>query len=334
MIRKIVPVLSLLYFFYFPTNALADTNLRSDQVAEPKPARDPIVVKPLLRVPQYSIRIEPKENDAKDQAKDQDLEYSPAIQPEFGLSVSWKDVTLTGTVPMPRDSEEDEKTGVTKYRDYKFDYRRGIFGFDLGYQEYQGFYREQSKKSDSPDQYEKRPDLRKRSQYVNLFYFPFGDSLSKADLISPKEHTGSPFGWSPVLQIALDRTSIGGEKPLIGSNQLAFAATSEGNFRTGIFDSYGGAMGLAGSWTKPSYNIYGALSVGSMYQRQSYELMDETKYRQGQAERVAFRSAFTYYYDDFSTGITIMYDQTEIPLKEIVMTSSVGDVTIFVGKAF
>jgi hypothetical protein len=313
---------------------LADSSVRSDQVLERKSPREVIVVKPLLRVPQYSLQVEPKDEGVKDQTKDQGLEYSPAIQPEFGLSVSWKDVTLTGTIPMPRDSEEDEKTGVTKYRDFKFDYRRGVFGFDVGYQEYQGFYREQSEtSSDSEKSYEKRPDLRKRSQYLNLFYFPFGERLSKADLISPAEHEGAPFGWSPVLQVALDRTAIGGEKPLVTSEQLALVA-NDSNFRAGSFDSYGGAVGLAGSWTKPTYNIYGALTVGSMFQRQSYEVLDETKYRQGQAERVAFRSAFTYYYADFSTGLTIMYDQTEIPLKDLVVTSSVGDATIFLGKAF
>jgi len=295
------------------------------------PPKDTLGVRIGIMSPQLFADIK----DNKSNAAGTPIKYQPNSNSRTALTLFYSHFSLTGSVSNPLSDEEKLNKGSSRVEDYQFRFYYKYGTWDFFYQNYQGYFIDNS--ADIDPAYSgvtkiQRPDIKTSHAGVQYFYIPNPEYYSLGGTFEQNirqiESGGSVFYSGYIGQ-----HSIKGDSPLVPSN-LASGYGTFANFKEGHFQNV--RIGIGYGYTFVFYKMYlGFLfGVSNGIQQQKFDLITETFDLWVGANGANLKVGFGYNGEKFYSGFQYVMDNTSINFNEYTMGLTTGEYRAFIGTRF
>ena len=304
-------------------------------LARPAPAAGIREFKELLTVKTF-IEVPGANLDFKSVSNDRIVKWKPNVRGNVGVGVSLAGI-IGGSVSAkgPLSEEDRIARGDTRYQDWRFFLTYSWIQIQLNYQEYNGFYIENSKEVDPS--YENNPN-----------------SIQEPAMSARNYSINSTFVWSPQdfsLPAALDQTvrqETSGGSFLLGAavnhnifnnDNLLIPATVrpefgiDQNIMKGAFTTFSVKAGYGYSYIygDRKWFLSGVLLLGGGWQNSKYA--DPTQ--EFTSDRAVGKGDLTiswgYSGDRYFSGLTLLADATTYETRSLLISSNLYLLSLFFG---
>lgn len=264
------------------------------------------------------------------------ITYEPKVSSRAFISGSYGPFALFLGTSLPRDEEDRRMYGSSSESDWQFRFYGRQLTWDFFFQDYQGFYIDNTVEVD-PTRTETSPklqrgDLHTRHYGVQLFYTFNPESYSMGSAFDhTTRQTASGGSWVGVL--GLTQFQVYADSPLVPANLRAqygdFGTFSDGNFIT--FDA-GGGYGY--TYVYGDYYIGGLLTLNAGSQYQKYELATSIETRSVLTADANIKFSFGSNGEIYFWGLTAQADTNTAPIEKSRITFTSGETSLFWGMRF
>jgi Domain of unknown function (DUF4421) len=316
--------LSLLFCFFMGKTIFAqDDHIKSYE--------DDIIAKTFVNSRNLGIRLSPK-------GERRHISYLPNVIGTIGVGAVFKRVAVNVGFRLAEESPQNlrrqQERGSSRYFDLQINRFGRKLGFDIHYQDYNGYY------MSNPDQvypnwnasiFPHRPDLDLFNFSTNIYYIFNNEKFSyRASHVHDEQQKRSAGSF--ILTGSFTYSELFADSSLV---PLALSADYGPGFSQGVFYSVALVPGYAHTFVlgKFYFNLSGSASLG--IQRQRYHLSDEP-FKRGVAPLAKFigRTALGYNGDKFFSGITFYLDTQTVRMDRIMYGTNITSATLLFGYRF
>jgi hypothetical protein len=267
------------------------------------------------------------------------VRWKPNLRANIGLGISLRDyIGISGSLKASMSETELHEKGSTDYQDWRFFYNFRRVQILLNYQEYRGFYIENSGQIDSSYMNSsmtiQEPAMSARNYSANMTYIFSPDEFSlQASLDQTARQEAS--GGSYLVGVAANHTIFNNDNLLIPANVQGEFGTDKA-ITSGTFTTLSFKAGYGYTWVVPWKKLFmsGVLMVGAGFQNSRYS--DPKK--QYTTTRPVGKGDITvsagYNGDKNFTGVSIIGDSTSYDTEAIKITSTLYLISFYVGTRF
>lgn len=267
------------------------------------------------------------------------IRWKPNTRANVGIGASLAGI-IGGSVSAKGSLTQEDRLarGETDYQDWRFFLNYSWVQVLLNYQEYRGFYIENSGQIDSA--YEnsvnsiQARDMSLRNYSVNttFVFSPSSFSLPAAlDQTVRQEESGGSF----LAGLAVNHNIFGNDTGLIPAT-VASEFGSDQNIRKGTFSTLTTKFGYGYSWIfgQKKWFLSGMLQLGAGWQNSKYSDANREYTTSRPAGKGDFITSFGYNGDDYFWGLSALADATSYETEHLTITSALYVLSLFVGTRF
>jgi len=263
------------------------------------------------------------------------IKYQPNSNSRTALTLFYSHFALTGSVSNPLSDDDKANKGPAKVDDYQFRFYYKYGTWDLFYQNYQGYYIENSGQVDpsfSGVRKIQRPDIKTAHTGIQYFYIPNAEQYSLGGTFDQNIRQ-IESGGSIYFSGYIGEHSVRADSPLIPTNQ-ASGYGSFANFKDGHFKNVRAGLGYGHTFVfyKFYFGFLFGVSVGQ--QHQQFDLVSETFDRWVAANGANLKIGTGYNGEKFYSGLQYVMDNTSISFNEYTMGLTSGEYRLFIGTRF
>lgn len=260
------------------------------------------------------------------------IKYQPNSGTRTAVTFFYSQFALTGSVPNAIAPKDSQDKGTSKIEDYQFRFYYKYGTWDFFYQNYQGYFIENSSDVDSSFSSSTkilRPDLKTSHVGFQYFYIPYPERYSLGGTFDQNirqiESGGSIFYSGYIGQHLVKADS-----PLIPAS-LAPQYGSFGSFQEGQFQNARAGFGYA--YTAVFFKFYLGFLIGLSHglQQQKFILTEEQFNRWVSSSGGNVKIGLGYNGRKFFSGVQFIMDSTSIGFNEYTMGLTTGEYKIFIG---
>ncbi len=319
-------LLSFIYVVASATTPITSTSIQED-VSKKKFA----TIKPFMAVINYDLNF-------SDESSDTEVIYNPNTRTLAGVSISFEDfMSFSMSTPLEQSPEDLRLKGETHYEDYRLSLPFNDIVFDFNYQQYQGFFVENSSsidsgyKEDAP--YLQDKNLRARNIAFMTTYAFDSDSFS---ILSALEQATRPTksGGSWLVGFAYNESSFQSNKAFlpesVKSNYGENKDLKAGYYR-GVFIS--GGYGQTWIFSQKYFiSMTGQIGLGV----QDRTIITEQSERSGIYDATKFAGFITTGWngDNYLAGMKVKFDANAYQVGTLNVSTTSMYTDLFFGTRF
>lgn len=259
------------------------------------------------------------------------IQYKPNSQTKTYLGFAYRNVSLGYGFTNKPNAENLKNLGETKSNDIQLRFF-GTNSFEFSYQEYAGYYIENSQELDPTYVGSlakiQRSDIRTRNysfMYLRNFdpeEFSFVAALTQSD-----RHTAS--GWGRFLFAGWNESIIQGDSPLVPTANAATFGDLSGLQKLSQKTLLGG-LGLGGIASSGKLYITGIFGIGMAAKSGTGEFVGaDSKNLLGSGAAATFRFGLGYNGEWNVFGLQAIVDNTEISIAGATVSTQVNEIKLF-----
>ncbi len=314
-----------------------------------------IILRPFLQYPisrlyigTYDKKFDVGEINFLDPTNKTSTIYSPNVNLNIGMGVSYKGYGLSLQTAVPGTEKNQNVYGKTEYFDFQFYYISNKFGGDLLVQRYKGYYLEESilknpfqLKDKNPTQINelidtaevKRPDLTVMTLGVNGYYI-FSDRFSFKAAFKQTERQTRSSGSFLMMASVMHYKISSNYSLILPSKERYFDGYS--GFRNGTFTSMGLLPGYSYYFTYPGdYYVVPALFIGGGKMMKRYTTDSGSRQDFDYYWKFNARLGMGYNGPKWFYGLNLIYDHTSSrnfnSSTGVAVALAVGQIEVFSG---
>lgn len=263
------------------------------------------------------------------------VKYQPNSNSRTALTLFYSNFSLTGSTSNRLSDEDKENKGPSRIEDYQFRFYYKYGTWDFFYQNYQGYYIENSGDIDpafSGSRKIQRPDIKTSHAGVQYFYIPNAEYYSLGGTFDQNirqiKSGGSIFFSGYVGQHAVKADS-----PLVPL-QVASGYGSFANFKEGYFQNIRAGVGYGYTFVFYKFYLGFVFGFSNGLQQQKFDLITEKFDRWVSAYGNNLKIGLGYNGENFYSGLQYVLDTTSINFNEYTMGLTTAEYRVFIGTRF
>ncbi len=263
------------------------------------------------------------------------VKYGPNSNSRTALTLFYSHFALTGSVSNPLTEEDKENKGPSKVDDYQFRFYYKYGTWDFFYQNYQGYYIENSGQVDpafSGVKKIQRPDIKTSHTGVQYFYIPNAEHYSLGGTFDQNIRQ-IESGGSIYFSGYVGAHSVKADSPLVPAN-LASGYGSFANFKEGHFQNIRAGIGYGHTFVIYKFYLGFVFGISHGLQHQKFDLISEKFDRWVAATGANLKAGLGYNGEKFYSGFQYVMDNTSIGFNEYSIGLTSGEYRIFTGTRF
>lgn len=276
--------------------------------------------------------------DLKDNKRDgagTPIKYQPNAGSRTALTLFYSNFSLTASTPNSIESKDFEDKGFSRVEDYQFRFYYKYGTWDFFYQNYQGYYIENTNQVDPVLSGSRKlllPNLSTSHAGIQYFYILSPDDYSLGGTFDQNIRQ-TQSGGSLFLSGYVGQHSVNSESPIVPAN-LASQYGSFANFKQGRFQNT--RVGVGYGYTAVLYKFYLGFIWGfsNGLQKQEFDLVSEKFNRWVSSTGINLRLGLGYNGEKWYSGFQYIMDNTGISFNEYTLGLTSGELKIFVGSRF
>lgn len=262
--------------------------------------------------------------------------YVPNFSPRLGLSLSWKTVSLKGSVALPLPQNEIDRRGNSEQLSLILNRYWRQYGITAYFQRYKGFYVSSPLTEldfHKPDRYPQLPDATIFNYGMNFYYVIEPEHYSLAAAFNQTEFQAFT-GGSWLLTIFYNHLNLDrGNRFVAGSDPNSLQSLP--NLESSALDTLGGGFGYGHTWVQERRFIALQALLGAGPQLQKIGESNGDLLREiSPAAKVNFIGSAGYNLKTFSYGVELVIDSLFSNVKGVQVSSSLVLGQIFFGGRF